>query len=77
MRSIIGKRLPDSREATIYLKRPSQQMIMVGTPLECCMKFFDGQLSEIHYKYSWPQRVWYSFLSRHGMWKGADGQLQS
>jgi len=77
MKSIIGQRLPVSKEAVITLKRPTTQMIMVGTPLEAYCTFFDGQLGRVCYKYPWHQRVWYSFLSRHGMWKGVDGNLQS
>ncbi len=77
MKAIIGSTLPVSKEATIKLKRPSQRMVMVGTPLECCVKCFDDRASEFHYKYPWHRRVWYSFLSRHGMWRGVDGKLQS
>ena len=77
MKSIIGQRLPVSREATIRLKRRTTQMIMVGTPMEGQATFFNGTFSHVIYKYSWVKRKWYSFLSRHGMWKGVDGQLQS
>lgn len=76
MKSIIGQKLPVSREATIKLRFPSQRMVSVGTPRECCVKFMDLEVVQISYKYSWWRRHWYSFLSRHGKWKEVDGQLQ-
>lgn len=77
MQRIVGSRLPTSREATLYLRRPSYQMVMVGTPLERRMKFLSGQLVHISYKYPWLKRHWYTIKWRRGKWKGPDGQLQS
>lgn len=61
----------------VYLKRPSYQMVMVGTPLESRMTFMSGELVHISYKYAWFKRHWYTIMWRRGKWKGPDGQLQS
>jgi len=58
--AIIGRQLPVSKEATIYLKHPNWQHILPGSVMEANLKFFDMELAEIHYKHSWWKRVWYT-----------------
>lgn len=69
MKTIIGQRLPVSREATIKLRRPNWQHVLPGSVLEANMKFFDNRLHEIIYKHAWWKRIWYtSTIGRH-YWK--------
>jgi hypothetical protein len=74
---VVGHRLPPSREGTIRLKCITQQMIMVGTPLECCVKCFDNKATEFSYKYPWWQRVLYTSWAGRHLFKAPDGKLQS
>jgi len=60
------------KEQTITLKRPTEQVVMPGSPLEATLHFYDGQLGRTVYKHNWLKRVWYtSQIGRH-FWTGTE-----
>lgn len=69
MKSIIGQKLPVSREASGTLRRPNWQHVMPGSVLEANLKFFDNRFSETHYKHNWIKRVWYTSTIGRRYWK--------
>jgi hypothetical protein len=55
-------------EPTITLKRPTEQVMMEGTPLEATAHFYDGALGRISYKHGWLKRVWYTSRIGRRFW---------
>lgn len=58
-------------EKTITLKRPTQEVISAGTPLEATVYFFNQQMDRIEYKHSWLKRVWYTSRAGRLFWKAS------
>jgi len=68
MNSIVGQRLPESREASGTLKFVKRWKIMAGTPLECVLTVIGDKARVFDYKYNWWQRVWYKYWWQRGLW---------
>lgn len=56
-------------ERTIKLRRPTQEVISAGTPLEATVYFFNQQMDRIEYKHGWLMRVWYTSTVGRRFWR--------